>query len=164
LRPDRSINLTIKIMTREDYFFFHSLRVRWAEVDMQGIVFNGHYMTYFDVAFTEYWRAAALPGFLDQAKTGQEMFARKASIEFHAPARFDDVLDIGVRCAAFGRSSMRFELEIFNGDERLISGELAYVYADTTARKGVPVPDAWRATIAGFEKLAPQTQARIQSQ
>src|SRR3954447_10227477 len=92
-------------MARQDFAFFHSLRVRWAEVDMQGIVFNGHYLTYFDVAFTEYWRETGLPSPLDQAKAGQEMFARKATVEFLSPARFDDILDIGVRCAGFGRSS-----------------------------------------------------------
>src|SRR6478672_554098 len=131
-------------MAREEFSFFHPLRVRWAEVDMQGIVFNGHYLTYFDVAFTEYWRATGLPSVLLQAKEGRELFARKATIDYLAPARFDDVLDIGVRCAAFGRSSVRFALEIHLGDQHLVSGELLYVYADTTVRKGVPLPDDWR--------------------
>jgi acyl-CoA thioester hydrolase len=144
-------------MARSDFSFFHTLRVRWAEVDMQAIVFNGHYMTYFDVAFTEYWRATGLPGPLQQAKEGREMFARKATVEFLAPARFDDMLDIGVRCAALGRSSMRFTLEIHRGDEHLISGELVYVYADVEARKGVPLPGDWREKLIGFEKLAPIT-------
>lgn len=142
-------------MAREDFTFFHSLRVRWAEVDMQGIVFNGHYLTYFDVAFTEYWRDTGLPNVLQQAKDGRELFARKVLIEYQGPARFDDVLDIGVRCAALGRSSMRFLLEIFLADVHLVSGELSYVYADTALRKGVPVPDAWRATLSRFEKSPP---------
>ncbi|MGV3653008.1 MAG: acyl-CoA thioesterase [Noviherbaspirillum sp.] len=145
-------------MLRDDFAFFHTLRVRWAEADMQGVVFNGHYLTYFDVGFTEYWRATGLPGAPQQAGEGQEMFARKATIEYHSPAHFDDVLDIGVRCAAFGRSSMRFTIGIFRGDEHLVAGELVYVYADTRLRKGVPVPEAWRAAIAAMEKLAPQAQ------
>lgn len=125
---------------------------------MQGIVFNGHYLTYFDVAFTEYWRATGLPSVLVQAEAGQEMFARKATIEYQAPARFDDILDIGVRCAGFGRSSIRFLLEIYRGEDHLISGELVYVYADTAARKGIPLPDDWRATIAQFETCPPAVQ------
>jgi acyl-CoA thioester hydrolase len=145
-------------MAREQFAFFHTLRVRWAEVDMQGIVFNGHYLTYFDVAFTEYWRATGLPNVMEQAEAGKEMFARKATIEYQAPARFDDVLDIGVRCAGFGRTSMRFVVEIHRGTEHLISGELVYVYADTSARKGVPVPDDWRSTITKLEKCAPGLQ------
>lgn len=144
-------------MAREDFSFFHSLRVRWAEVDMQGIVFNGHYLTYFDVAFTEYWRATGLPDVLAQAAAGQELFARKASLEYLAPARFDDVLDIGVRCAALGRSSMRFQLEIHRGDAHLVAGELVYVHADTAARRGVPVPQAWRERLAALEKRAPES-------
>ncbi|HYD80155.1 MAG TPA: thioesterase family protein [Paucimonas sp.] len=144
-------------MTRDEFSFFHALRVRWAEVDMQGIVFNGHYLTYFDVAFTEYWRMTGLPDVLQQAADGRELFARKATIEFHAPGRFDDVLDIGVRCAGFGRSSMRFELGIFRGDALLNAGELVYVYADAAARKNVALPERWRETIAGLEKLAPAT-------
>lgn len=143
-------------MARADFSFFHSLRVRWAEVDMQAIVFNGHYLTYFDVAFTEYWRATGLPNVLDQAAAGCEMFARKATIEYLAPARFDDVLEIGVRCAAFGRTSVRFIVEIHRGDEHLISGELVYVYADTSLRKGVPLPEDWRAALSRFETLKPE--------
>jgi acyl-CoA thioester hydrolase len=142
-------------MAREDFSFFHSLRIRWAEVDMQGIVFNGHYLTYFDVAFTEYWRATSLPNVMQQASDGREMFARKATIEYQAPARFDDVVDIGVRCAGFGRTSVRFVLEIHLGEQHLISGELVYVYADTAVRKGVPLPDEWRAALTRFEKMAP---------
>nr|WP_217344633.1 thioesterase family protein [Noviherbaspirillum sp. L7-7A]MBV0878798.1 acyl-CoA thioesterase [Noviherbaspirillum sp. L7-7A] len=145
-------------MARADFAFFHPLRVRWAEVDMQAIVFNGHYLTYFDVAFTEYWRATGLPGVMQQAEDGQEMFARKATIEYHAPARFDDMLDIGVRCAALGRSSMRYVLEIYRGEEFLIAGELVYVYADTALRKGVALPEAWRSRLAELERLAPVQQ------
>jgi acyl-CoA thioester hydrolase len=143
-------------MAREDFSFFHSLRVRWAEVDMQGIVFNGHYLTYFDVAFTEYWRATGLPNVLQQAAEGRELFARKSTIEYQASARFDDVLDIGVRCAGFGRTSVRFVLEIHVGGQHLISGELVYVYADTSVRKGVPLPGSWKETISRFEKLKPE--------
>src|SRR4051812_7585197 len=145
-------------MARQDFAFFHSLRVRWSEVDMQAIVFNGHYLNYFDVAFTEYWRNTGLPDVLQQAQAGQEMFARKATIEYQAPARFDDMLDIGVRCASFGRTSIRFVLEIHRGEEHLVSGELVYVYADTAARKGVPLPDHWRAAIANREKQQPPAQ------
>ncbi|SMP48131.1 acyl-CoA thioesterase [Noviherbaspirillum suwonense] len=145
-------------MARSDFSFFHTLRVRWAEVDMQAIVFNGHYLTYFDVAFTEYWRATGLPDVVQQAAAGQEMFARKATVEYHAPARFDDMLDIGVRCAALGRSSMRYLLEIHRNGELLVSGELVYVYADAAARKGVAVPEDWRARLCALESLAPSVQ------
>lgn len=143
-------------MSYADFSFFHPLRVRWAEADMQGIVFNGHYLTYFDVAFTEYFRAVGLPGALVQAANGKEMFTRKATLEYLAPARFDDLIEIGMRCAGLGRSSMRLVVEIYRADQHLIAGELIYVHADTTLRKGVAIPDDWRATITAFEKLTPE--------
>lgn len=118
---------------------------------MQAIVFNGNYLNYFDVAFTEYWRATALPDVISQAEAGLEMFARKATIEYHAPARFDDELTIGVRCAELGRSSMRFVLEIYRGDDMLVSGEMTYVYADSRIRKSEPVPAPWRERLAAID-------------
>lgn len=145
-------------MARADFAFFYQLRVRWAEVDMQAIVFNGHYLTYFDVAFTEYWRASCLPDVMQQAAAGLEMFARKATVEYHAPARFDDMLDIGVRCSTLGRSSMRYVIEIYRGEEFLVSGELVYVYADAAARKGVALPEEWRSRLLALEVLVPVQQ------
>ena len=145
-------------MARQDFSFFHNLRVRWSEVDMQAIVFNGHYLNFFDVAFTEYWRATRLPDVVAQAEAGLEMFARKATVEYHAPACFDDLLDIGVRCADIGRSSMRFVLEIYRGDELLVSGEMTYVYADSRVRKSEPVPGFWRERLIAFEQQRPVGQ------
>ena len=107
------------------------------------------------MAFTEYWRAAELPNALLQAKDGKELFARKASIEYMAPARFDDVLDIGVRCVKLGNSSMQFAIEIYIGEQHLVTGELFYVYADTSIRKGVAIPAAWREIIKRVEILKP---------
>lgn len=143
-------------MARCDFSFFHPLRVRWSEVDMQAIVFNGHYLNYFDVAFTEYWRATGLPDVLQQARDGRELFARKATVEYLAPARFDDQLEIGVRCAALGRSSLRFAMEIHCGNAHLISGELVYVYADASLRKSTPIPADWRERIVGLENISPE--------
>ena len=122
---------------------------------MQAIVFNGNYLNYFDVAFTEYWRETGLPDVIAQSEAGLELFARKAGIEYHTPARFDDMLEIGVRCSELGRSSMRFVLEIFKGDELLVSGEMMYVHADSRVRKSVPVPQEWRDVLTGFEKALP---------
>ncbi|MEB0139158.1 MULTISPECIES: thioesterase family protein [unclassified Undibacterium] len=142
-------------MARQDFTFFHALRVRWSEVDMQAVVFNGNYLNYVDVAFTEYWRATGLPNAQQQAREGQELYARKAGLEYLAPARFDDVLTIGMRCGRIGNSSMQFLIEIYRDTDLLVSGELVYVYADTAARRAVTVNPAWRAIIMNFETLAP---------
>ena len=108
-------------MSREQFRFAHALRVRWAEVDPQGIVFNANYLMYFDVAATEYWRAigCTYPGAF--APLGVDTFAVKATLEFQAPARFDDVIDVCVRCARLGRTSLRMLLEVHR--ERRAAGE-----------------------------------------
>ena len=139
-------------MPRTDYRFFNRMRVRWAEVDMQGIVFNGHYLTYFDVSITEYWRAIGLR-YPEEVvhEWGVDTFVVKSTIEYHGSARFDDEIDVGVRCARIGRSSMQFLLEIHRGDAHLISGEVIYVCAHPTERKSMAVPEPMRARIEGFE-------------
>ena len=141
--------------SRSQFSFFHRLRVRWAEVDLQRVVFNGNYLLYFDVAFTEYWRHTGLPDPLAQQAAGAELFVRKAQIEYHGSAGFDDEIDIGVRCARLGRSSMTMALAIFRGDEHLIDGELTYVYADAQAKKSTPIPEAWRERIKAIERVLP---------
>jgi acyl-CoA thioester hydrolase len=132
---------------RADFRFFHRLRVRWAEVDLQRVVFNGNYLLYFDVAFTEYWRATGLPDPIAQQKEGKELFVRKAELEYLGSATFDDELDIGVRCEKIGRSSLAMALAIFRGDELLILGSLVYVYADAQAKQSVEIPPQWRSAL-----------------
>lgn len=144
-------------MTRDSFRMIHSLRVRWAEVDRQDVVFNGHYFLYFDVAITEYWRAIGLDypaGYL--ARDGADLYAVKATAEFHGSARYDDLIDVGCRAAHLGRSSIRFQLGIWRGDEHLTSGELVYVNTDLQTRSSKPWSASFRASVLRFEKLPPE--------
>jgi YbgC/YbaW family acyl-CoA thioester hydrolase len=138
-------------MKRNDFRLFHRLRVRWAEVDMQKIVFNAHYLLYFDTALTDYWRALAMPYEEAMQLLGGDLYVRKASIEYHGSARFDDRLDVALQCARIGTSSVIFTGAIFRGDERLIDCELVYVFADPASQKSRPVPPALRGLIERFE-------------
>jgi acyl-CoA thioester hydrolase len=147
-------------MERADFTFFHTLRVRWAEVDRQNVVFNANYFLYFDVAITEYWRAIGFDypdGIVE--KFGSDIFAVKATAEFQASATYDDVLEIGCRVARIGRSSMRIVLGIFRNGERITGGELIYVNTDLRSRKPAPWPDPLRSAILRFEKLRPEEAA-----
>ena len=147
-------------MAREQFTFSHTLRVRWAEVDKQGIVFNGNYFLYFDVAITEYWRALGIDypdGFIKAFAT--DMYAVKASAEYHGSAEFDDILDIYGRTARLGRSSMQFLLEIWRGDTHLVSGELIYVNADPATKKSAALPETLRNAILNFERVPPEIAA-----
>jgi len=150
-------------MKRQDFRFFHRLRVRWVEVDMQKIVFNGHYLMYFDTAVTAYWRALALPYEEGFAALGGELYVKKATVEYHASARNDDQLDVALKCEHVGRSSMRFVGGVFRGNQLLVTGELVYVFADPTAQKSRPVPDALRALLLDYEAGQRVTQLRLNS-
>ena len=138
-------------MQRRDFRCFHRLRVRWAEVDMQKIVFNGHYLMYMDTAMSEYWRALALPYEASMHALQGEMFVKKATLEYHASARLDDSLDVGMRCARVGNSSSLFEAGVFSGDRLLVSGELVYVFADPATQTSRPVPSTLRGIFEGYE-------------
>lgn len=142
------------MMKRQDFRFVHPLRVRWAEVDMQKIVFNAHYLMYFDTAIADYWRALCLPYEEALHTLGGDLYVKKASIEFHASARFDDRLDVMLRCARIGNSSMVFSGAIFRGNELLITSELIYVFADPSSQTAKPVPDALRHVLLGYENGA----------
>ena len=138
-------------MQRQDFRCFHRLRVRWAEVDIQKIVFNAHYLTYADCAMTDYWRALALPYESGMQALGGEVYLKKASVEYHASARLDDLLDVGMRCARVGHTSLLFECAMFAGDRLLATVELVYVFADPATQTKRPVPPALRAMIVHFE-------------
>ena len=136
---------------RDDFRFFHPLRVRWAEVDMQKIVFNAHYLMYLDVAIADYWRALALPYEESMAQLGGDLYVKKAALEYHGSAHFDDRLDVALKCARIGNSSLSFVGAIFRGAECLIGAELVYVFADPATQTSRPVPAALRGLVERFE-------------
>ncbi len=150
-------------MKRDDFRFFHRLRVRWAEVDMQKIVFNAHYLMYFDTAVADYWRALALPYEAAMHQLGGDLYVKKATVEFSASARMDDQLDIGMRCARIGNSSLLFQGAIHRAEQLLVTGELVYVFADPATQASRPVPAALREILTGYEAGEPMVQVRTGS-
>ncbi len=149
--------MTDSTMQRSDFTFTHALRVRWAEVDRQDVVFNGNYFLYFDVAIGEYWRAIGF-NYPDDIveKFGTDIFAVKATAEYHGSVTYDDQIAVCCRVGRIGRSSMRFLLGIWHGDAHITSGELVYVNADPDTRKSAPWPEALRSAILAYEKTAPE--------
>ncbi|MFC7410316.1 YbgC/FadM family acyl-CoA thioesterase [Hydrogenophaga atypica] len=148
-------------MKRSDFRFFHRLRVRWAEVDMQKIVFNAHYLMYFDTAITEYWRALALPMEEVFARLGGELYVKKATVEFNASAQMDDLIDVALRCERIGNSSIQFIGAIFHGDKHLISSEIIYVFADPISQTSRPVPEALRKAFMALEAGEPMVEMKV---
>ena len=144
-------------MPRDAFRFSHSLRVRWADLDPQGVVFNPNYLTYFDVGTTEYFRAigCVYPGaFFAQ---GVDTFLIKATVEFKAPAKFDDEIEVQARVRRIVRTSITFLLSIRRGDELLVSGELVYVFASLSDRKPAPVPEIVRRAVLDYEDSPVET-------
>jgi YbgC/YbaW family acyl-CoA thioester hydrolase len=136
---------------RSDFRFLERLRVRWSEVDLQKIVFNGHYLMYFDTAVAGYWRALALPYHETMAALQGDLYVRKATLEYEASARYDEQLDVGVRCARIGKSSMVFDAAVFRGEQRLVHGELVYVFAEPATQTSRPVPQVLRDWFGAYE-------------
>ena len=142
-------------MQLSDFRFSHALRVRWAEADLQGIVFNGHYLTYADVGITEYFRAMGQAYDAETGVKGADFFAVRTLLEYQSPARFDDMLDVHVRIARLGNSSMQFLIGIYRDDTLLVTGEIVYVHADQQTRRPTPIPQAFRDAVCAFEKVQP---------
>ena len=147
-------------MNRSDFRFADPLRVRWAEVDMQKVVFNGHYLMYVDTAMGNYWRALALPYEATLAALDGDLFVRKSTLEYLAPAHYDDSLEVGIRFGSAGTSSLRFVAAVFRGEELLVHGEVVYVWTDARTRRPKAAPaalvDAFRAHAAGEPMVSVQ--------
>ena len=138
-------------LSRSHFRHLERLRVRWAEVDMQQIVFNGHYLMYFDTAVAGYWRALALPYQATMQALGGDLYVRKATLDYEGSARYDELLEIGIRCARIGNSSMLLQAAVFRGERRLVHGDLVYVFADPANQTAQPVPQALREAFTAFE-------------
>jgi acyl-CoA thioester hydrolase len=130
-------------MAKSDFKFFFPFRVRYAETDAQGIVFYAHYLTYFDTAINEYLRYLPFNYIEHVRNTGTDFLVIKVVVEFFAPSHFDDEIEVYVRTARIGRSSMTFLIEIFpkNGEIALVKGEVVWVNTDQKAHKSVPLPE-----------------------
>jgi acyl-CoA thioester hydrolase len=137
---------------KADFRFFHTLRVRFAETDLQAIVFNGNYLMYYDVAWTEYFRALGF-AWKDIIAAGADTVLARTTLEFKAPARFDDLLEIYTRVSRIGNTSITFEFEIYRtGEDQLLGAASSlYVCVDPQTLKPVRVPDTLRAWFTEFE-------------
>lgn len=119
--------------------FVHELRVRYGECDPQGIVFNANYLLYFDVAFTELWRAAVGP-WQDMAARGVDAVVAEANLRFRAPARYDDVLALRAQVVDLGTTSLTTVIDVVREDQVLVEGRLRHVIVDvqTWAKTDIP--------------------------
>ena len=130
----------------EEYAFSVRTRVAFSDTDAQGVVYYGRYNPYFDLARGEYLRSL---GLLHRGGDG-EFVMRANDVEYNAPARFDDELEIHVR-ARFGRTSMTFEFVTFKVPEEtlLVTAHQTLVFIDPAIRRPIEIPADYRARFDG---------------
>lgn len=131
-------------MTRPGFSFFHQLRVRYAEIDGQKVVFNSRYLEYADVALSEYWRWLALAELPEWRS--MEFHVARASVEYKAPLRYDDLFDAWARTERIGTSSVTSRIELVHAETGALHTviDLVHVNVDLDAGRSAPIPPAVR--------------------
>lgn len=140
-------------MSKSDFKFHTGLRVRWMECDAQRIVFNGSYLNYLEVGQAEYFRnlgfsiyRIAQRGYFDSAVV-------TVTVEYKAPARVEDDIDVFVAVTNIGNTSLTLDAEIYlqSSDRLLTTIHAVYGGYDASTGETRPVPDAIRRLINHFE-------------
>ena len=124
-------------------------RVGFSDTDAQGIVYYGRYLPYFDTARVEYHRHLNLLG----RDSEHEFVMRANAIEYLAPARFDDLLEVFVRLARIGRTSATYEFAAnrVEDDELMVTAKQTLVLVDLDERRAAPIPESFKQVIRSFE-------------
>ena len=141
-------------MPKSDFRFSHTLRVRWAECDPQGIAFNGAFLTWMEVAQAEYWRNLGV-NIYELAKRNEfDTALVSASQEYASPANLDDLLDIHARILRIGTTSIKMEFEVYRSNEGTLLATMSatYVNYDSAARSSRPVPENMRTLAERYEE------------
>jgi acyl-CoA thioester hydrolase len=120
--------------------FSHRLRVRYAECDPQGVVFNSHYLAYFDISLTELWRAA-FGGYHVMLERGIDLVVAEAAVRYLRPAQFDDELELQIAISALGDTSIASAHTINRRDETLAHGQMRHVAVDRRTLTKTAIPD-----------------------
>ena len=124
-------------------------RVGFSDTDAQGVVYYGRYMPYFDLARTEFHRH------LGRVHRGSvDLAMRAVTVEYVAPARFDDLLEVFVRVERIGTTSITYDHAAYRteDDTLMASAKATLVCIALAERKAVPVPQAMRAQIESFQR------------
>ncbi len=134
---------------RPPFKFSATTRVGFSDTDAQGVVYYGRYMPYFDLARVEYHRSLDM---LRSEPQDREFVMRAMHVEYHMPARFDDLIEVDVRIRRIGTSSVTYEFAAYlEGEVLAVTATQTAVLVDLADRKPCPVPDWWRERIRGFE-------------
>jgi acyl-CoA thioester hydrolase len=140
-----------RLTNRKPPFKYSALtRVGFSDTDAQGIVYYGRYLPYFDLARVEYHRH------LEMLPTGpqeHEFVMRASTIEYLAPARFDDLIEVFIRVARIGRTSATYECAAYRADDDvlMVTAQQTLVLVDLEERRAYRIPDWVKERIRAFE-------------
>ncbi|MDF2752804.1 MAG: hypothetical protein K0S82_1187 [Gaiellaceae bacterium] len=146
-----------RVTDRKPPFKFSALtRVGFSDTDAQGIVYYGRYLPYFDTARVEYHRH--LGQLYTSADEERQFVMRATNIEYFAPAQFDDLIEVFIRVARIGRTSMTYDCAAYRveDDVLMVTANQTLVLVDLDERKPCPIPDWYRTKIEEFEGAAPE--------
>jgi len=140
--------------------YVHDIKVRYSEVDSQGIVFNAHYLAYCDDTFESWFRAC----FADRLQSlAVEIVVKRAVIEWLTAARLADAIELGMHLERVGRTSFEFRFEGSIQGTRAFVAQVTYVVVDRHTFEPQEIPDRLRCVLAGdsprWELLARRTRA-----
>jgi acyl-CoA thioester hydrolase len=129
--------------------FHNSLRVRYQECDMQGVVYFARYPEYYDISLTELFRVS-LGSYQSMVEAGADMVVAEQSLRYRSPARFDDVIDVAITIDKLGETSMLSSYAITLDGELLVEGDLRHVFIDVPTKQKRPMPDDVRAALSAY--------------
>jgi acyl-CoA thioester hydrolase len=131
---------------RADYRWFHAMDTRWKDNDGLGHVNNVNYFSFFDTAVTYFEMSQKVVGLMDGPV---HCVVAEVACRYHSSLSFPDRLAVGIRVAAIGRSSVRYEIAVFRDDEdsAAADGHFVHVFVERGVQKPVPIPAESRAKL-----------------
>ncbi|BFL38634.1 acyl-CoA thioesterase [Agathobaculum sp. NSJ-28] len=137
-------------MRRDCFYFCPPFRVRYGEVDQQGIVYNGNYVAYTDLAFEEFLRSKGYSYRELAEKHDSEVCHKKSTYEFVSSAYAGDMLEVGISKIKIGKKSFTIQFEIYHQgeDDLILLCESVYVGYDVENRTSRPITDLMRALLS----------------
>ncbi|TGL62911.1 acyl-CoA thioesterase [Leptospira sarikeiensis] len=133
-------------MNSSESEFYHTLRVRYSEIDAQAVVFNAHYLTYFDTALNEYMRFLKYDYKEELEKNGLDFVVTRSLIEYKSPARFDEELKIHIKAGEVKPASIRWDIQVrkLEDDTLVCIGELTWAFLQMGSRKPAKLPEIFK--------------------
>ena len=144
-----------RVTDRKPPFKYSALtRVGFSDTDAQGIVYYGRYLPYFDHARVEYHRHLDM---LYTTPREHEFVMRASTLEYLAPARFDDLIEVFIRVSRIGRTSVTYDCAAYRAkdDVLMVTAQQTLVLVDLDERRPVPIPEPYRERVRAFEGEEP---------